>query len=142
MAKLIPVVEESSILGGGTQAILGEIAGMLENLMAGGESGQIDVRSLPLSPDELTRLRHMLGEGEANIELELNGTSRCRETAFPAVWWIEHRNADDKVIAELIEVARVPDILAYDDDEITDGIESLNLRLTPAAGKLEESNHE
>lgn len=132
MIELIPVLNDSSMLGDGARAILGEIVHMLDKLVADGTPGQIDVGRLPLSNDELTGLKQTLGEGEATIELSLNGPSRCKETAFPGVWWIRHMNQNGEVIAELIEVAKVPDILAYEDDEIVWAIESLNLRLTGA----------
>ena len=129
MVELIPVVNEASMLGGGVQAILAEIVAMLENLATSGAGGQIDIRSVPLSPTELDTLKYTLGKGEATIELSLGGPSRCEETAFPGVWWVRHMNPEGDVVAELIEVAEVPNILAYDDDELLDGIESLSLRL-------------
>lgn len=116
---------ESGVLGGGLRAILYEILAMLENLVAYGEAGQIDLKSLPMAPGEYERLRGALGEGEAEVTLQLTGASHCRETAFPGVWWIQHRNPSGEVVAEFIEVATVPEILVPEADEIREGISAL-----------------
>lgn len=142
MSELIPVVDKSVGLGGGASAILAEIEGMLRQLQRDGASRQIDIKSMPLSQGEIARLKDVLGEGEARIELELNGPSRCQETAFPGVWWIQHMSTDGTLVAELIEVARVPDILVYEDEEIDESIASLSERLERAGSNLQESQDE
>ena len=40
------------------------------------------------------------------------------ETRMSGVWWVEHRDAQGKLMAELLEVAQVPAILASASDEI------------------------
>lgn len=142
MSELIPVTDDSVGLGGGASAIIAEIVGMLGELEQDGISRQIDIKSMPLSKGEVARLKEVLGEGEARIELELNGPSRCQETAFPGVWWIQHMSADGTLVAELIEVARVPDILAYDETEISESIASLSERLRHSGSNLQESQDE
>lgn len=117
---------ESGVLGGGLKAVLYEILAMLENLAAYGEAGQIDLKSLPMAPGEYERLRGALGEGEAEVTLHLTGATHCRETAFPGVWWIRHRNPSGEVVAEFIEVATVPEILVPEADEIREGISALS----------------
>lgn len=55
------------------------------------------------------------------------GVSRIRETQVAGVWWVEHFDRSDELIAESIEVARVPEILARALDEIAAA--AINLRL-------------
>lgn len=105
-------------LGGGIGAILSEIAGVLDALAAGGLSSSIDLRSLPMSPGDRAALQRFLGEGEVQATLKAQGCSTFRETARAGVWWIEHRNPEGDMIAELLEITRIPAILAASLDEI------------------------
>lgn len=121
---------ESGVLRGGLRAIMHEILAMVENLAAYGEAGQIDLRSLPLAPGEYAHLKAALGKGEAEIRLELEGQTVCRETAYPGVWWVQHDDPSGARKAEFIEVAKVPGILVPDGDDLRDGV----LRLERALG--------
>lgn len=122
-------------LGGGLRAVMYEILALLEKLAAEGKTGRIDVRSLPMIPGEYEALKRALGKGEVDVDLHLNsGLSRCRETAFPGVWWIDHRDAAGATVAEFIEVARVPDILVPETPEIREGIGRLEQELRRGAG--------
>ena len=116
---------EAGVLQGGLRAILHEILAMLENLTAYGEKGRIDLRSLPMGPGEYAQLKDALGEGEAEIRLELDGPTVCRETAYPGVWWVRHEDASGACTAEFIEVTSIPEILVPDADELRDGVSRL-----------------
>lgn len=98
-------------LGDGVGAVLSELVSMLEKVAAGGEADTIDLRSLPMSPGDRTELQAALGQGEVHATLQCEGISTLQETAVSGVWWIEHRDGQGEVIAELIEVAAVPSIL-------------------------------
>lgn len=137
----IPIKDElaiSSGLGEGINAIMAEILAMLECLAHQGRGGAIDLRSLPLAPDDYDSLKALLGEGETKIDIALNGLTRCRETRLPAVWWVEHYNTSGSTVAEFIEVTKVPDILAVDEDEILEGIVRLSGQLEADGGTEEE----
>ena len=56
---------------------------------------------------------------QATVDAE--GVSIIRETGISGVWWVEHRNRLGELIAELLEVTRVPEILARAADEIAAG---------------------
>ena len=105
-------------IGGGVTAILMEIATQLDQLAAGGEPGAIDLRSLPMSPDDRAQLLEALGPGEVTITLETDGESCIRETGVHGVWWGEYRDRGGEVIAAFIEIARVPTILPVESDEL------------------------
>jgi len=126
-------------LGGGAAALLNEVAGMLERLARTGEPGLIDLRNMPLDEFDRERLRAALGEGEIEATLRADGRSHFRETGTPGVWWIEHRDARDEVIAELLEIAQVPDILASPADEIERGALALRARLDARTAPPEEA---
>ena len=91
--------------------ILHEIVHALERLLEIGEPTVIDLGSLPFAPGELERLEERLGHGELTAELDALGRSVIRETAYPGVWWLEHRNTSDEVVGRYVEITHTPDIL-------------------------------
>lgn len=127
-------------LGGGVVAVLHEVAARLEALTQRGEPGSIDLATMPLAPADFDALRVALGEGEVAAEVDADGRSRVRETATHGVWWIAHRDADDNVLAEFIEITTVPAILRTAEADLTAGLERLRAHLAehddqpPSAG--------
>lgn len=103
---------EGSALTGNAQPVLREVRDLLQRLVETGEPGAIDLRSMPLSEEDLAWLADQLGEGEVKISLDANGPSTITETQAPGVWWITHRNEKDKVVSEFIEITWVPDLVA------------------------------
>jgi hydrogenase-1 operon protein HyaF len=121
-------------LGGGVTAILSELVRLLERLAEGDPPAAIDVRSLPMSAQDRVELHCALGEGEVQATLNAEGISSIRETRVPGVWWVEHRDRQGDLIAELLEVTRMPQILMSAADEIAAGARALREQIaTPAA---------
>jgi hydrogenase-1 operon protein HyaF len=116
-------------LGGGVIAILSELVRLLEALAAGASSASIDLRSLPMSPQDRVQLQHLLGEGEVQATLKAQGVSRIRETQVSGVWWVEHFGPDDALVAESLEVTLVPAILQAAVDEIAAAAGDLRTRI-------------
>lgn len=129
-------------LGGGVGAILSELVRLLEGLANGGAPASIDLRSLPMSPEDRAQLQQVLGEGEVQASVNAQGLSRIRETQVAGVWWVEHFDRGEELLAESIEVAPVPAILACALDEIAAAASHLRARIcetTAANGRTE--NH-
>jgi hydrogenase-1 operon protein HyaF len=123
----------NGVLRENVRAILHEIEGMLDTLLQTGETGAIDIRSLPLLPGDYDALESALGMGEVSAEFDGgNGPTIVAETGIPAVWWVSHYNEDEEIAAEFIEVTRVPEILLSQDDDMQDGLEALRTRLRNA----------
>lgn len=124
----IPVAVETGAadLAGNAQALLGEIAALLQRMLATGESGAIDLASLPFSPADRSWLEQRLGRGEVEIRLMAAGLSTFNETACPGVWWVSHHNEAGIRVSELIEVARIPELVAAHPDDVKIGLERLN----------------
>ncbi len=116
---------------GNVQPILNEVAHAIDRLLEQAEPTVIDLASLPFAPGELDQLEDLLGEGELSAELNALGTSRIRETAYPGVWWLEHRNAVGEVVGRYIEITRTPDILMSQDADILAGRARLGEQLDP-----------
>jgi hydrogenase-1 operon protein HyaF len=124
-------------LGGGVTALLSEAADLLERLANGGSPAMIDLRSLPMSAQDRAALQGALGEGEVRVTLNADGISTLYETAIAGLWWVEHRNRQGDVIAELLEIARFPLILDSAPDEIATS--GLALRALVSAGLAEDA---
>lgn len=116
-------------IGGGVQALLYEIAALAERLAEEGDAGAIDLKSLPMSAADYRQLRDALGQGEVTIELCINGRTRLIETSVAGVWWTEHRDQQDGLVAEFIEVATIPKIVPATSQEIRKGAAELRRRL-------------
>ena len=106
---------------GNVRPLLNEVLHAIDRLLDTGEPTTIDLAGLPFGPGELEQLEATLGEGELAASLDALGTSRIRETAYPGVWWLEHRNAHDEIVGRYIEITHVPEILSSQDADIAAG---------------------
>lgn len=99
------------------EAIVTELASLLERFVSTGEPGAVDLRGLPMTDADTMRLEELLGRGEVRAEIDVAGRSEVWETAYAGVWWVRHRGADDRIAAEEIIVDRIPAILATHEDD-------------------------
>ncbi|MDH3757047.1 MAG: hydrogenase expression/formation protein [Gammaproteobacteria bacterium] len=106
---------------GNVKPLLNEIIHALDRLLDDDEPTVIDLASLPFAPGELEQLEQALGRGELNAELDALGKSHIRETAYPGVWWLEHRNTAGEIVGRYIEITRTPEILMSQDADIGAG---------------------
>jgi len=106
-------------------SVLAEVGRMLKTLAKSGQSGSIDLRSLPLTDADRRQLEELLGSGEVRAELELSGTSEVWETSYPGAWWIRHRGAGGKIATEEIAVCPVPEIFITHPVDIEAGCKRL-----------------
>ena len=129
MSLDIPVVVDTDtakpIPSMNVEPILHEVKHSLERLLKTGESSMIDLRAMPLAPGEADEIRDRLGVGEAVINIDALGPSTLTETAYPGVWWVEHRNHDDILTGLYIEIAHVPAILFPGNEDMQEGLEQL-----------------
>ncbi|MEE4295016.1 MAG: hydrogenase expression/formation C-terminal domain-containing protein [Wenzhouxiangella sp.] len=136
MSDAIPLKVKTSpkgvTIGGGVKAIGFEILSHLERFLENGETAAIDMRGLPMAPNEYKELLEMLGQGELDLTLEMGGKTRIRETAYSGVWWIQHQGPDDRIQSEYLEINRIPDFLCAQTDQIEDAVKALSDRLKGA----------
>jgi hydrogenase-1 operon protein HyaF len=119
---------------GNIGALLNEIACRLEELAASSKTSLIDLKSLPFSPGEYEKLRISLGRGEVSARLEAIGVSEINETQFPGVWWVTHYNVEGDIIADLIEIAAIPEILRSQPEDVRGGLQHLQEIITQPSG--------
>ena len=106
---------------GNVRPILNEVMHAVDRLLEADEPTTIDLAGLPFGPGELEHLEATLGTGELAAKLDALGTSRIQETAYPGVWWLEHRNVHDEVVGRYLEITRTPEILSSQDADIVAG---------------------
>ncbi|MDH3532397.1 MAG: hydrogenase expression/formation protein [Gammaproteobacteria bacterium] len=106
---------------GNVKPILNEVMHAIDRLLEAEEPTVIDLAGLPFGPGELERLEESLGRGELHAELDALGASHIRETAYPGVWWLEHRNSAGDVVGRYLEITRTPEILMSQDADILAG---------------------
>ena len=112
--------------------ILHELSEMLDDLLDKDESSAIDLQDLPITPGDYELLREVLAEGEVHASIDAIGPTEVRETLFPGVWWITHYNVEGDIMADVIEVALVPDILKSHPDDVNDARDRLKALLKEA----------
>jgi hydrogenase-1 operon protein HyaF len=129
--KDIPIYTqaEEAYSVGNIRALLAEIAARLEKLDENGETGMIDLNSLPFSPSEYEQLRQILGQGEVSARIEAIGPSEIIETHYPGVWWVTHYNVEGDIVADMIEIARLPEIIKSQPEDVHAGLERLKAQL-------------
>lgn len=127
---------------GNVKPLLNEIIHALDRLLDDDEPTIIDLASLPFAPGELEELESALGQGELKAELDALGKSLIRETGYPGVWWLEHRNEAGEVVGRYIEITRTPEILMSQDADIgagraklRDGFDNSGPEFNKEAGK-------
>ncbi len=127
--------ELARVRTGLTQSVLREIAQHLSVLAGTGESGAIDLHSLPMTPADRCELEDSLGRGDVEAILNVAGTSEIWETRYSGVWWLRHFGADDKIATERIEITAVPEILVAQNADITAAVVRLNGDLASGTSK-------
>lgn len=130
----IPVIVDNSsaqpVPSMNVEPILHEVKYAIERLIETGEPSMIDLRAIPLAPGEDEQIRLQLGTGETVISIDALGPSTLTETAYPGVWWVEHRNNTDVLTGLYIEIAHVPAIVFPANQDLHDGLEQLQQDLT------------
>jgi hydrogenase-1 operon protein HyaF len=121
MSSIDEIGVQVEAMHGNVLPILNEVMHALDRLLEDDVPTIIDLAGLPFAPGELDKLEATLGTGELVANLDALGTSRIRETAYPGVWWIEHRNVHDEVVGRYLEVTRQPEILSSQDADIMAG---------------------
>ena len=114
---------------GSLRALLVEIAALLEKFAHDGTCGSIDLNSLPFAPGEYDQLRQLLGQGEVSAHIEAVGPSEVIETRYPGVWWVTHYNVEGDIVADLLEIAAVPEVLKSQPEDVVAGLELLRVQL-------------
>ncbi len=111
---------------GNALPILHEVRHALERLATTGVPGIIDLRAIPFGPGDEARLLARLGRGEVEAVIHALGETRIWESAVPAVWLIDHYNAEGERIALHIEIDRIPCLLLTQPEDLAEATARLD----------------
>ncbi len=114
---------------GNVESLLHEIRHALGYLLHDGQETSIDLYGLPMAPGEEEKLLGTLGKGEVSASLDALGHSMLRETRFPGVWLIVHKNHAGEVMGKFIEITRIPSILMAQSEDMREGLLRLRQEL-------------
>ncbi len=109
--------------------LLHEVKHGLEKLIETGKITVIDLRSIPLAPNEEDKILNILGQGEVVAKLDALGLSEVVETKYTGVWLVTHYNDEDHIISRFIEVTTMPEILCSQTEDIMAAYSRLTLDL-------------
>jgi len=121
-----PGCSPPSVPTGNLVPLLYEIRHALKRWLDDGQTHVIDLRTIPMSPDEEQRLLEVLGDGEVSAGLAALGSSDVTETGFPGVWLVTHRNDDDVLVGRFIEVCQIPEILKSQAEDAAAALQRLD----------------
>jgi hydrogenase-1 operon protein HyaF len=116
-----------------TLPLLHEIHHALKRLLETGETRTIDLRSLPMGSADEAKLLDTLGVGEVEANIQAMGNSVLRETRYPGVWFIEHFNADERLLSRLIDITFIPTLLCSQPEDVRQGLAQLTAYLQSEA---------
>lgn len=121
-----PTTDEAAV----AHAVLFEIQGLIQKLLDEGRSGAIDFQSLPpMGPAAYDFLKRWLSVGEVTATVAGLGRTEIRETHYPGVWWLTHRNDSDEIVQESVEVTEIPEILRSHREDIRSGLRTMSEHL-------------
>lgn len=106
-------------------ALLTELATLLERFINTGEEGMIDLRSLPMNPNDKTELEEALGKGEVSANVDVVGLTKIWETSYAGIWWIRSFGAKEQIVYEQIVVTSVPELLKTHPDDMAASLSQL-----------------
>ena len=105
--------------------LLLEIEQALQNLVEHAAETVIDLGAMPFSNQDEQHLRARLGRGEVSATVDAFGPTLVQETAYPGVWLVEHRDAEQRRLTLHLEITRVPAILAAPDGDLGESLAAL-----------------
>lgn len=130
MSRSIPIQVEQSVSLSQILPVLHEIAHAINLLLEHNQETALDILNLPLAEVDKRELLNILGKGEIVAHLNALGNSTLWESAFPGVWIVEHRDTEERLLSQLIEIAWIPAILKAHPEDIRVGLLELVNRCT------------
>ncbi len=123
------------------RAVLRDVRAALAAWLATGAPGAVDLKNVPrMRSEEYQYLRDVLATGEVSIAIEAQASVDIRETQYPGVWWVTHRNDQGETVTEIIEITDVPVILKPHAVEVRGGLQRLERVLAEPFGEDDSSS--
>ena len=107
-----------SVDTGNVTPLLHEIRHALARLIAHQTETVIDLRRIPLTPNEEAHLSTFLGSGEVQATVNAMGPTEIQETSYSGVWIVTHYNTEGEMLGKNITIAIVPGLVNAQIEEI------------------------
>lgn len=88
--------------------VLVELAAQAPTWRPGDLPYVVNLTLLPQTPEDLAYLDQRLGRGPVAILSHGYGSCRIVSTGLARCWWVQHYNADERLILNTLEIADVP----------------------------------
>ena len=116
------------------KTILNEIMASIVQLVDAGKTSVIDLRVQPrMRASTYQYLKDALSSGEVTAVVEADVKVEVRETQYPGVWWLTHRNEQGEIVTEIIEITEMPEILKPHIADMRAGLQRLKHALAESA---------
>ncbi|MFO1338544.1 MAG: hydrogenase expression/formation C-terminal domain-containing protein [Burkholderiaceae bacterium] len=106
-------------------AILAELAEQRARWRAGEAAHVVNLSLLPVGPDDIGFIDHVLGTGRVLVLSRGYGNCRITDTRVPHTWRVVYYNSQDAVILNAIEVSHLPDVACAAAEDLQDSRERL-----------------
>ena len=113
--------------------LLMEVEQALRELIDSGKETIIDLAAMPFSDQDELDLREFLGSGEVSAIMNAYGPTSIEETGLPGVWWVEHKDAEERRLTLHLEITRVPAILMTPEDDLGNSLSRLQASISPSS---------
>lgn len=113
----------AGVLGG--RALLPQLNEQVALWRLGDAPSIVNLNLLPISEQDTIYLEQRLGRGPVVILSRGYGHCRITATALRHCWWVQHFNADDRMILNSIEVVDVPAAALAAQEDIEDSAQRL-----------------
>jgi hydrogenase-1 operon protein HyaF len=105
--------------------ILVELEGRLAAYRPGDSAYVVNLSLLPLAPEDVGFLEHVLGRGPVSLLSRGYGDCRITSAAVAGVWWVRYHNSLDRVVLDTLEVVDVPQAACAAAEDIADSARRL-----------------
>lgn len=106
-------------------AILAELAEHRQNWRAGEAAQVVNLTLLPVTPEDIAYLDHIIGTGRVVILSRGYGNCRITNAAVDHTWRVVYYNSQDAVILNSVEVVDLPEVACAATEDLADSAERL-----------------
>jgi hydrogenase-1 operon protein HyaF len=104
-------------------AILAELEDQRRRWRDGQPAHVVNLTLLPLGPDDIGYLDHVLGTGRVLILSRGYGNCRITNARVPNTWRVVYYNSQDAVILNAVEVTGLPEVACAAHEDLEDSLE-------------------
>ncbi|MBL8305999.1 MAG: hydrogenase expression/formation protein [Rubrivivax sp.] len=106
-------------------ALLLELADARARWQPGDATHMVNLTLLPVTPEDIAWLDHVLGTGRVVILSRGYGNCRITNCAVANTWRLVYYNSQDKVILNTVEVSGVPEVACAAPEDLHDSLDRL-----------------